>query len=199
MSLNRTFILLSLISLLSLPGPGAHAHGDLSQDEDVCKLRLGPYLIHFTGYQPKKRLGQEFCEDIPVTGQTIMVFDAESDKLRPMTIAVRIVEDVGKGSADDESARLIATVGPEAFTDGTISLQYDFPKNGAFVGIVTAETPGNPDATYVGRFPFSVGAGNGFRRQIIQLVVLVSLLGGGFYFLSGYLETRRRRREHLQT
>jgi len=199
MSLIRTFILLSLISLLSLPGPGAHAHGDLSQDEDVCKLRLGPHLIHFTGYQPKQRLGQEFCEDIPVTGQTIMVFDAETDKLRPMTIAVRIVEDVGKGSAGDENARPIATAGPEAFADGTISLEHDFPEEGTFVGIVTVEMPGNPDPAYVGRFPFSVGVGNGFRRQIIQLVVLVSLLGGGFYFLSGYLETRRRRRTHLQT
>jgi len=192
MLLMRNFIAIWLISLLVLPGPSAHAHGDLNVDEDACKLRLGPHLIHFTGYQPEQRLGQEFCEDIPVTGRTIMVFDAVDDTLRQTKIAVRIVEDAGHGPHGDESARLLAAVGPEAFTDGTINLEYDFPDKGAFVGIVTAEVNGSPGTTYVGRFPFSVGVGSGVWSQAVELLFWVSLVVVGVYFLSTRSERRRR-------
>lgn len=29
------------------------AHGGLSLAEDMCKLTIGPYTMHFTGYQPE--------------------------------------------------------------------------------------------------------------------------------------------------
>ena len=28
------------------------AHGGLSLADDMCKLTVGPYMMHFTGYQP---------------------------------------------------------------------------------------------------------------------------------------------------
>jgi hypothetical protein len=30
----------------------ATAHGGLQHGKDYCKLRIGPYVAHFTGYQP---------------------------------------------------------------------------------------------------------------------------------------------------
>ena len=31
---------------------------------------IGPYNMHFTGYQPDNTRNKEFCEDIPSTGRT---------------------------------------------------------------------------------------------------------------------------------
>ncbi len=197
MLVTRIFTLLALTLLLSLPGTDARAHGGQTMDEDECKFRLGAYLIHFTGYQPEQRLGEEFCKLIPETGQTILVFDAFDDELRRTEIAVRVIEDTGAGPADDDKAPLVASVGPERFTDGTVSLEHEFPETGDFIGIVTVATGNDPHDTYTGRFRFSVGTGSGFLRQFIQLVVWVSLLGVGFYFLSGYLGRRRGNRPQL--
>jgi len=47
-----------------------HAHGGLSLADDMCKLTIGPYTMHFTGYQPDSSQEKEFCEDIPATGRT---------------------------------------------------------------------------------------------------------------------------------
>ena len=191
MLVTRIFTLLALTLILSLPGTDARAHGGQSMDEDECKFRLGSYLIHFTGYQPEQRLGEEFCKLIPETGQTILVFDAFNDELRRTKIAVRVVEDSGTGPAHDDEAPLVASVGPESFSDGTISLQHQFPETGDYVGIVTVATGNDPHDTYTGRFRFSVGTGSGFSWQLTQLVIWAALLGLGVYFLSSYLGSRR--------
>ncbi|MDH5739441.1 MAG: hypothetical protein OEY77_03865, partial [Nitrospira sp.] len=52
-----------------------YAHGGLSMAEDMCKLTIGPYMMHFSGYQPESTQEKQFCEDIPATGQTIVVLD----------------------------------------------------------------------------------------------------------------------------
>ena len=197
MLVTRIFKLLALTLLLLLPGTDARAHGGQTMEEDECKFRLGAYLIHFTGYQPERRLGEEFCKLIPETGRTILVFDAFDDELRRTEIAVRVVEDIGTGTADDDRAPLVASVGPESFTDGTISLQHEFPATGDFVGIVTVATGNDPHDTYTGRFRFSVGTGSGFSWQLTQLVIWVSLFGVGLYFLSNYLGRRRGNRPQL--
>ena len=51
----------------------ATAHGGLAMEKDYCKLRVGPHVMHFTGYQPGDGYRKEFCEDIPSTGATIVV------------------------------------------------------------------------------------------------------------------------------
>ena len=48
----------------------AQAHGGLALAEDMCRLTIGPYNMHFTGYQPDNTRNKEFCEDIPATGRT---------------------------------------------------------------------------------------------------------------------------------
>ena len=50
-----------------------YAHGGLSMAEDMCKLTVGSYTMHFSGYQPENTQQQQFCEDIPATVQTIVV------------------------------------------------------------------------------------------------------------------------------
>ena len=53
----------------------AQAHGGLALAEDMCRLTIGPYNMHFTGYQPDNTRNKEFCEDIPATGRTVVVLD----------------------------------------------------------------------------------------------------------------------------
>ena len=50
------------------------AHGGLSMEQDMCKLTVGPYMMHFAGYQEDAQR-TEFCEDIPHKGPTIVVLD----------------------------------------------------------------------------------------------------------------------------
>ncbi|MGH8611343.1 MAG: hypothetical protein ACREYF_04640 [Gammaproteobacteria bacterium] len=53
---------------LLLVNATAWAHGGVSIEEDKCVLKIGTFLMHFTGYQPESRGSEEFCEDIPNTG-----------------------------------------------------------------------------------------------------------------------------------
>ena len=73
----------------------AQAHGGLALAEDMCRLTIGPYNMHFTGYQPDNTRNKEFCEDIPATGRTVVVLDYMEDALRPLPTEVRIIKDTG--------------------------------------------------------------------------------------------------------
>ena len=66
------------------------AHGGLSMEQDMCKLTVGPYMMHFAGYQEDAQR-TEFCEDIPHKGPTIVVLDMVDPALRDMPVEFRIV------------------------------------------------------------------------------------------------------------
>ena len=73
MSLNTLkSALAGLLLAIGIPfSAQVQAHGGLSLADDVCKLTIGPYTMHFTGYQPEATQEKEFCEDIPATGRTV--------------------------------------------------------------------------------------------------------------------------------
>src|SRR5690348_685366 len=101
--------LLGLLLSLSLPhAMDAHAHGGLSLADDVCKLTIGPYTMHFTGYQPEATQEKEFCEDIPATGRTVVALDYIEEALRPLPTEVRIVRDTGAGAEAGKDGNLDA-------------------------------------------------------------------------------------------
>ena len=66
------------------------AHGGLALAEDMCVLTVGPYRMHFTGYQPLSQ-EEEFCEDIPEVGKTVIALDYIQEELRPLSTEVRII------------------------------------------------------------------------------------------------------------
>ena len=129
----------------------AQAHGGLALAEDMCRLTIGPYNIHFTGFQPDNTRNKEFCEDIPETGRTIVVFDYMDDALRPMPVEVRVIKDTG--SEQDLQAITILHLPSKVYPAGTINFEYNFDKPGKFVGLVTV----GDKVDRVSRFPFSVG------------------------------------------
>ena len=78
------------------------AHGGLSLADDICKLTIGPYTMHFTGYQPDSTQEKEFCEDIPAIGRTVVALDYIEEALRPLPTEVRIIRDTGPGGGSPD-------------------------------------------------------------------------------------------------
>jgi hypothetical protein len=141
----------TLLSTLLLAG-AAWGHGALSGDADTCKLAVGPYFMHFTGYQPGASGNTEFCEDIPGTGQTIVVLESMDDALRDMEVQVQILESRPGVLDADQPAVLQRPFRSNA--RGSITVMHSFPAAGRFVGLVTVRRAGE---SYTARFPFSVG------------------------------------------
>jgi hypothetical protein len=135
----------------------AQAHGAVSVEKGVCKLRIGPDEMNFTGYQPDTSR-QEFCDDIPDVGRTLIVLDAVQKELRDMSTEIRVIRDIG--GPDAESAANLnevteAYVAPTKYLRGTIEFQHTFAQPGKFVGLVTVTD--DHGLRWLARFPFSVG------------------------------------------
>ena len=87
-------ILVGLFATSMLLTAQVQAHGGLALAEDMCVLTVGPYRMHFTGYQPLSQ-EEEFCEDIPEVGKTVIALDYIQEELRPLKTEVRIIRDTG--------------------------------------------------------------------------------------------------------
>ena len=170
-----------------------HAHGGLALADDMCILSVGPYTIHFTGYQPLTQ-EEEFCEDIPEIGKTVVALDYINDELRPFETEVRIVrsttshtistrttpQDLAKLSDEDLENMTVYYLEPEVYPTASILIDHSFPEKGMFAGIVTVA---HEDQEHVSVFPFSVGEGRpiGFFSTILPGSVIVGL--AAFFFM----------------
>lgn len=164
------------------------AHGGLSLADDMCKLTIGPYTMHFTGYQPESTQEKEFCEDIPATGRTIVALDYIEEALRPLPTEVRIIRDTGAGGdapgkeeTENLDALTILHVPSKVYPNGSINFEYDFNDPGKFVGLVTV-TEGKQE--HVSRFPFSVGEPKGMSPYLIFALAAIAV-GAVVFFLRG--------------
>ena len=160
------------------------AHGGLSLADDVCKLTIGPYTMHFTGYQPDSTQEKEFCEDIPATGRTVVALDYIEEALRPLPTEVRIIRDTGAGEQAGNEANLdeitILHIPAKVYPNGSINFEYQFAQPGKFVGLVTV----SDKETHVSRFPFSVGEPKGTSPFILVALAAVAV-GAVVFFLRG--------------
>ena len=159
-----------------------HAHGGLSLADDICKLTIGPYTMHFTGYQPEATQEKEFCEDIPATGRTVVALDYIEEALRPLPTEVRIIRDTGAqaGAEGNLDAITILHIPAKVYPNGSINFEYDFMQPGKFIGLVTVRDK----EEHVSRFPFSVGEPKGTSPYLI--VAIAAIIGAGaFFFLRG--------------
>jgi hypothetical protein len=161
----------------------AYAHGGLSMAEDVCKLTIGPYTMHFTGYQPESSQEQEFCEDIPNTGRTVVALDYIDEALRPLTTEVRIIRDTGAepGSEGNLDEITVMHIPPKVYSNGSVTFEHTFPEEGNFVGLVTVNDNGTE---HVSRFPFAVGTGGKFKPNMFLWPLLIVVIGAGYFFFA---------------
>lgn len=172
----RQVLLAALLALSMLFAAQVQAHGGLALADDMCILTIGPYRMHFTGYQPLSQ-EEEFCEDIPEVGKTVIALDYIQEELRPLTTEVRIIRDTGSEENLDEIT--VYHLAPKVYPSASITVEHVFPEKGKFVGLVTV-TGGAED--YVSRFPFSVGEGRPISKIAI-IVPIVLLIAGAAAFM----------------
>lgn len=153
------------------------AHGGLALADDMCILTVGPYRMHFTGYQPLSQ-EEEFCEDIPEIGKTVIALDYIQEELRPLTTEVRIIRDTGSEANLDEIT--VFHLPPKVYPSASIAVEHVFPEKGKFVGLVTV-TGGAQD--YVSRFPFSVGEGRPTPKIAIIGPIVLLVAGAAFFMM----------------
>jgi hypothetical protein len=177
----------------------ADAHGGVSVEGNRCIMRIGPYMLNFTGYQPAQTY-ERFCDDIPDRGKTVIVLDAEqgsagtgvvgaanSNELRDMLLDFRVLRNVGQAKDEDDLDKNTEIyLAPKKYPAGTITFQHDFEK-GNYIGLVSA-TDGH-GRVFVSRFPFAVGLDLN-RSLWLWLVGGVALLAAGAGF---FLYNRRRK------
>ena len=177
---------------LALPSGSAWAHGGVSMEDDLCVLQIGPYRMHFTGYQPEQAQSEEFCEDIPYEGKAIIVMDHIDKILRDMPTDFRVVKDVKNlgvtaqyeqmGTPEEIEAATIYYDNHRLYPRGTKQFELDFGK-GSFIGVVTIKDE-RMGKEHISIFPFSVGYGTfntAIRWGMFGLVALL-LMGGIYYF-----------------
>jgi hypothetical protein len=202
MTLAR-LILIVLAALLLAPSL-ADAHGSVTPEDDICIIRIGFYKAHFKIYLPRSRGHEEYCEDIPDTGETIFVMEYEHSGLGDVPIDFRIIRNVtGQGIftnlSDVEAIGNLdevtvvhhaAAVQPDVFT-----IMYDFGEQGEFVGIVSVRNPEN-GKLYTAVFPFEVGfAGFGWWPWFVVIAIALQL---NYLYMNGWfskLRQERRRRK----
>jgi len=180
---RTTEVLIAL--LLAMACPPSYGHGGVAIEDDVCIIRIDRYKAHFTGYIPQQRATQEFCEDIPVVGNSVFVLDFISDELRDMQVDFRIVRDINNlglnvtaddlGDQDAISQSTIHYAGPQYYSNGVLTTRYRFTTGGGYIGIVTALHP-EAGERYQAIFPFRVGELN-YTRYLLYYVLLFGFCG----------------------
>ena len=174
----------------------AYAHGGVGMVDNRCVLRIGPDIMFFTGYQPQNSR-EEFCDDVPNTGQTVVALDMQDTELRAMLTEIRLIKDDGTHTrmnglpvlSDAELASkelldpvTIAYFPPKQYPTGTLTFEHTFPENGKFIGIVTVRN--EHGQTFVSQFPFSVG--QPIARNIGMYFGLLVVLALGVYGIWRY-------------
>lgn len=153
-------------------------------------MQIGFMRAHFTGYLPAVKGNEEFCEDIPEVGSSIFVLDYLHDYLREMEVDFRIVKDSQElgvfarwediAAIEDLEGDTVFYQPPRKKSDGVLTVAYEFPEAGNYIGIVTAKHP-EKQKIYNAVFPFTVGGTSlGYLPWIIFLAVFVQAL----YWLS---------------
>ena len=177
---NSTWLVLGFLLVWC---QNATAHGGVSIEEDICVIQIGFFKAHFAVYQPQKTAGQEFCEDIPGTTDTIFVLNYLHNSLKHTPVDFRIIKDINKfgrfakwediAQLEDIDKDTVFYQSPMIRPDAVFKVEHKFEKPGGYIGIVTAKYLAN-NKTYKAVFPFQVGGKTDFGY--IQLFILLGVL-----------------------
>jgi hypothetical protein len=153
-------------------------------DKNFCILKLGPYGMHLTEYQPDTSASRELCGDVPAIGRTVLVLDYIEGELRSLPVEVRVIKDTG--SEQDLQANTVLHLPAKVYPGGFINFEYNFTQPGNFIGVVTV----GGKEQHVARFPISVGEGGvvSHLMHYMMVIVPVAAIAGGaaiFFFLRG--------------
>ena len=169
--------------LLGLPQLSA-AHGSVALEDDLCAIKIGYFKAHFKIFLPELRQHEEFCEDIPETGDSVFVMEYLHSGLSAVPLDFRIIRDVTElgrfarwedvQNISDIDAATVFYQEPRRVPD-VFTVMHEFDEPGSYIGIVT--TAGTEDTkAYYAVFPFEVGfTGFGYWPLFAGLAVLLQL------------------------
>jgi len=167
----------------------AHAHGDVGSNQGQCLMKIGPDTMTFTGYQPIKSR-EQFCDDIPDAGPTIITLDAQQDELRDMNLEMRVVRDVGqKDPGENAEANTEYYSAPKKYRTGTLTFDHNFPVQGKFIGVVTAKSD-DGSKEYKAVFPFAVGLTQTKDITIAVFFAGIALVGFGLWYKKQFIDKK---------
>ena len=158
------------------------AHGGVASRGNQCRLTVGPYTINFSGYQPQNSKSEQFCDDLPVVGESIIVLDFIDKKLRNMTVNFRVIkadaaplgtEEDGKVNEAELAQTPIFEIPAKKYPMGMMNIEQMFTEKGHFVGYVIVE---NENEKHISRFPFSVGYANEGILDLVKIPIAVFLV-----------------------
>lgn len=186
---DRHYLPFAALFLLLLPGI-THAHGGVVEENDLCVINIGYLKAHFRIYVPQQTGHDDYCEDIPVRGESVFVMEYQHDGLSEAEIDFRIIKNVtGKSTfarledvkaIDDIDAVTIHYAPPKVVPD-VFTLLQSFDEDGEYIGIVSAART-DTGKVYTAVFPFEVGyVGVGIWPWIIAGLLLLQL---NYWFMS---------------
>ncbi len=180
------FLLLALG--IPLSAQAQHTH---ELEKNFCILKVGPYGMHLTGYQPDLSAGKESCGEVPGVGRTVLVLDYIEGELRSLPVEVRVIRDTG--SEQDLQALTVVHLPAKVYSSGFISFEHNFDKPGKYVGLITLGGM-QEHQEHTARFPISIGESNvvsHLMHYIIVIVPVTAVAGGAaiFFFLRGRRKT----------
>ncbi|HWP00295.1 MAG TPA: hypothetical protein VNL74_06675 [Methylococcus sp.] len=159
--------MLLVLSIL-VPTGFSWAHGGgTGVDVDQCRIPVGSHWVHFTAYQPQLTGTTEYCDKIPETGATTLVFDYEGKALRNMTVEFEITK-------EPEGTRLFYQP-PATHSTGTVNATINFTDPGDYLAHVTLVNEGQKIDAHV---PFRIGVsqtGLSFSTYLVIAVVLAAI------------------------
>ena len=160
---------LFLLMLAPFSALAQHGH-ELAAD--TCVLHVGPYKMYFASYQPDTYYDRKFCQELPGTGNSVLVLDFVEQELRSIPVEVRVIQDTG--SEDNLEAVTVTHFPAKVYPTGSIDVKYNFDKPGKFVGLVSI----GDKQEHVSRFPFSVGETGAISHLTHYIMVIVPVLVG---------------------
>jgi hypothetical protein len=159
------------------------AAGGVVGERGSCMIEIGLYTAHFTVYQSDTRGDEEFCEDLPDTGNTLFVLDYLHDSLKEVPLDFRIIRDSDElgifarwehvAAMTDLDSRTVFYQPPVIRADNQLTVEHLFAEPGWYIGVVTAPHPVK-DIVYRAVFPFRVGR-TPIWYWLLPLMVLAGL------------------------
>lgn len=179
-------VLLSLVgaALMVLTASSGRAAGGDGPEAmsmgGMCMVTFGNDMIHIIAYQPGKSR-EEYCEQFPATGPTVMVFDLETPRFRDLPIDVRIIRDpLVPVQADTNLDPLTEIHIPaQKYGSGTFNFEHDFKKSGDYIGIVTLTKENGQQES--AQFRFSVGDSLWLYVPYILGALFIGMVGFAYW------------------
>ncbi len=181
---NKKLMKSSFVSILvlftSIGTTNIWAHGGVAIEIDTCRIPVGDQWVHFTAYTPQQSADTEYCNNIPYTGYTNLVFDYEGRILTKLEVEFSITKEPEGKEIYKQDAKVHQT--------GTINAVIDFSKPGLGEGdYLTHVTIVHEDKKIDAHLPFNISSGGEGMTidgtMIAMILLLVAMLGGGLFLM----------------